>query len=496
VSHATMSEAPPRLRRSLSTPKIVFLVVGAAAPLAAMVGTVPLAFAIGDGAGVPAAFAFAGLTLLCFSVGYAAMSSRIVNTGGFYTYIARGLGRPPAVAGGLVALLAYNTLTIGMVGAFGYFAQLVAASHGLHLPWEVWSAVGFAAMALLGYRQIDLSARVLSVLTIGEIAILVLLGGSIVGHRGAAALPATSFNPHTVVAAGLGVALMFAFMSFTGFESAANYGEETPNPRRSVPLATYSSVILISVFYTVISWTAVGGVGPGQLVETAGKELGDLFFGLSDQYLGSVATTAMQVLMCTSLFGATLAMHNAANRYAFVMGREGVLPSWLGGVHRSHGAPHRASLAQSVLTLVVLAVFAVAGLDPYTNLATSMLGVGTLSIVVLQAAAALSVLGFFRNRVDRHWWRTMLAPFLGLCGLVAAAVLIVQNFSLVTGTTSTIVNLLPWLIVLAVVGGLGYGLWLRSARPVRYAGLAAPVVHDEVVAVPPVVSPAAAPAAT
>jgi len=87
-SSAEAGSASSGLSGGLTTPRIVFLVVAAAAPMAAMVGTVPLAFAIGDGAGTPAVFVFAGLTLLCFSVGYAAMSRRVVNTGAFYTYIA------------------------------------------------------------------------------------------------------------------------------------------------------------------------------------------------------------------------------------------------------------------------------------------------------------------------------------------------------------------------------------------------------------------------
>ena len=48
----------------------------------------------------------AGVTLICFCVGYAAISRRVVNAGGFYTYISCGLGRPPAVGGGLVAVVA------------------------------------------------------------------------------------------------------------------------------------------------------------------------------------------------------------------------------------------------------------------------------------------------------------------------------------------------------------------------------------------------------
>lgn len=467
------------LRRTLTTRKVVFLVVAAAAPLAAMVGTVPLAFAIGNGPGVPGMFVFAGVVLLCFSVGYAAMSRRIVNAGGFYTYLSCGIGRPPAVGGGLLAVISYNAASIGLLGAFGYFFQLVAAALGLNLPWEIWTALALVAVAILGYRQIDLSARVLSVLMSAEILVLLVLDVAVVGHKGFAALPAVSFDPRVVLSGAVGVAMMFAFTSFIGFESAALYGEETKNPRRSVPIATYVSVVLISVFYALTSWIAVGAVGPDKVVGVAGKQLGNLFFTISDQYAANLLTVVMQVLLCTSLFAAVLALHNATNRYTYVLGRERVLPNWLGQAHAKHGSPHRASLVQTALNVVVITAFAAAGLDPYLNLATAMLGLGTLGIVVLQFGAAVSVLGFFRKRSDRHWWKTVLAPLFGALGLATAAVLLVANFGVLTGTNNPVVTELPWLLLVAVLGGIGYGLWLKSARPQRYAELAGVQVREE-----------------
>jgi amino acid transporter len=479
MTDPTPAAAEHRLRRTLGTPKIVFLVISAAAPLAAIVGTVPLAFAIGNGAGVPAMFVFAGLTLLCFSVGYAAMSRRIVNAGGFYGYLSAGLGRPPAVAGGLVAVVAYNTVTVGLAGAFAYFAQLVASSYGLDLPWQLWAALSIAAVAVLGYRQIDMSARVLSVLMVAEVAILVLLDIAVVIRKGGAALPAASFDPATVLGGGIGISLMFALISFVGFESAALYSEESRNPRRSVPLATYAAVILIAAFYAVTSWVAVGAVGADRLRDVAGAQLGNLFGGLTTDYLGSAVTVAMQVLLCTSLFAGMLAMHNAANRYLFVLGRDRVLPGGLGAVHARHGSPHRASVTQSTFTVLAVAAFAVAGLDPYVNLSTTMVGLGTLGIVVLQALAALSVIGFFRRRTDGHWWRTTVAPGLAFLGLVASVVLVVDNFPTLTGTTSVVVDSLPWLLVVAAVGGFGYAYWIRARHPRRYANLAEVERRDE-----------------
>lgn len=463
---------PADSKRLLSTSKIVFLVIAAAAPLAAVVGTVPLAFAIGNGAGVPAMFVFAGLTLLCFAVGYAAMSRIVVSAGGFYQYLAAGLGRPTAVGGGWVAVIAYNAMTVGLAGAFGYFAQLVGQSHGLDLPWQLWSGIGIVLMALLGYRQVDLSARMLAVLMIGEIGVLLLLDLTVLGSRGAAALPVRSFEPSTMFSGGVGVAMMFAFISFIGFESAALYGEETRDPRRSVPIATYVSVVVISVFYALTSWVAVGAVGADKVTETASTQLGELFLSLGQEFLGGPMATAMQLLLCTSLFAAMLALHNAGSRYMFSLGRDRVLPAGLGVAHRRFHSPHRASVVQSVVVVVVVAAFALAGLDPYVNLATTMLGVGTLGIIVLQAAAAIAVIAFFARRPDRHWWRTVLAPLAGAAGLITALVLVVTNFPVLTGTHS-IVNATPLLLVLAAIGGIGYALWLRRARPDRYAAIAA-----------------------
>ena len=54
---------------------------------------------------------------------------------------------------------------------------------------------------------------------------------------------------------------MLAFGSFVGFEATALYGEESRNPHRSVPRATYISLALITVFYLFTSWAAISSYG-------------------------------------------------------------------------------------------------------------------------------------------------------------------------------------------------------------------------------------------
>jgi amino acid transporter len=459
-------------RPTLSTSRVVFLVVAAAAPMAAMVGNLPLALYLGNGAGTPGAFLLATLILLGFAVGYAAMGQQVVNTGAFYTYVARGLGRPPAVGAAYLAVLAYNAMTVALAGAVGYFVDIVLDTEGVHGPWQLYSALAIAAMAVLGYRSVELSAKVLAVLMAAEIGILVVFDLGVAGHRGAAAVPVTSFAPGTVFSGAVGLALMFGFTSFLGFESAALYGEETLDPRRSIPRAIYFSVLLVGGFYVLTSWLVVGAIGPDAVAATARAELGNLLFTLNTRYVTAWVTDVMAVFLCTSVFASMLALHNAAARYMYALGRERLLPPALGRLHPRRYAPSAASATQTVITVLVVGAFAVAGLDPYLNLGASMAGVGTLGVVALQAAAAVAIVAFFRRRGDRRWWRTAVAPGLGAVGLLTATVLVVDQFDTLTSTHNPAVNLLPWTLLVTALGGTGYGLWLRSARPDRYARLA------------------------
>ncbi|MBO2457936.1 APC family permease [Actinomadura violacea] len=454
------------LSGTLSTPKIVFLVVAAAAPLVAMAGTVPLSMGAGNGAGVPGAYLVATVTLLCFSIGYAAVARTVTGGGGFYAYIARGLGRPVAAAGGVFALIAYNALVAALGGGIGYFLSSAA---GLPGPWWAWSAAGIAAMAALGYRSVDVSAKVLAVLMTCEVGVLLVFDIAVLARHGGGAFSAASFEPSTVLSGAPGVAFMFAFGSFAGYESAALYAEETPDPRRTVPRATYAAVLVIGLFYTLTSWMTVGAIGAGNARAAAEDQGGDLFLNLTGDLLGSGMKAVFGLLVITSVFASLLSAHNAAGRYLFTLARDGLVPERLGRVHPRHGSPSTASLAQTAFTLVVVAAFAVAGLDPYRNLVSIMSGLSTLGIVLLQAFAAISIVVHFRRRGDRRYGRSLVAPLVGCVGLVAATVLLLANFDTLADSDGAFINALPYIVIAAAVLALLYALWLRGSAPQRYA---------------------------
>lgn len=479
LRHAARGFEHGSRRRFLSTRRIVFLVVAAAAPLAAMVGNLPIALARGLGPATPAAFLFSGLTLLCFAVGYAAMSRRVVSTGAFYTFVAKGLGRPAGVAAAYTAVLAYVAYTIGMAAAFGYFIDLVLRIAGFGSSWLVWAVPGIALVAVLGYRSIDLSARVLGLLMAAEVGVLLLFDVAVLVQRGWQALPLEAFSPARIAGPGLGVGLMITFTSFVGFESAALYGEEAEEPTRSIPTATYVSVVLIALFYMATAWLTVGAVGVNQAQRVAARDGGAFMMNLTGQFAGEGAMIAMALLVCTSLLASMLALHNASARYIFAVSRERLLPHALGRFHPARYAPSRASMAVSALTLGAIGVFALTGLEPYTSLVPSLIGLGTLGIILMQALAALSIVVSLRRSHAGRGWPVLAAAAIGAAGLAIAAWLVAVNFTTLAAARFAWSRWLPLVYAGTALGGVVFAWWMRRWRPGAYSELAQTDVRAE-----------------
>jgi amino acid transporter len=396
----------------------------------------------------------------------------VSNEGAFYLLVARALGKPLGAASAYVAALGYVTLAIGLPAAFGYFTSLVLSTDGINVPWGVCTAVSVVIVAALGYRNVDLSARILGLLMCLEFAVLIVLDLLTIGNRHGAAFPLQAFSPHAVFSGSIGISAMFAFTSFVGFESAAMYGEETKSPERSIPRAAYIAVSVIAAFYVVTSLILIGGAGGDQAPALAQQQLGNFVFALAQQYGGTALYDACAALMCTSVLASYLALHNAASRYVFALGREAFLPRSLGNYHPRHLSPHIASVAVSALTVLVLGVLGLAGADPYLIIGACLIGLGTLAIISVQAVTALAALVFFWRRTDRTWFSGVVAPVIAFLGLGTGVTLAAANYSTLTGSANQVINLFPVLLIAAAAGGVAVALRLRRAKPAVYAAFA------------------------
>lgn len=469
----TANSPPERLaRNSVGLAHIVFFVVAAAAPLTAVVGATPAAFAFGNGAGVPGAFVLAGVLYLLFSVGFTAMSRHVGGAGGFYTYITRGIGKPVGVGGALMALVTYSAVQIAVYALFGVFMASAVGSI-LALPWWAWSFVSLVVVHFCGQRNVAFSGAILGICMVAEIAILLLLDiGIILSGGGPEGFTATSFTPATVFAPGIGVALVFVVGSFIGFEATAIFGEEAENPEKTIPRATFVAVLLITVFYAFSTWAIVQFYGPSAVQATAAGGLETFYFAASDQVLGAWSSPIMNVLLITSLFACVLSFHNTLNRYFFALGREGLAFKFLGKVHAVHGSPYVAGMVQTGIAFVVLVLFIASGADPYTVVFSWMSALAVIGILAVQILVSVAVILFFRKTKTGYGpWKTTIAPALGLVGLLCALGLVIANLSLLSGSESLIVKSFPYLIVLVGLLGAAFAMQIRKVKPELYASL-------------------------
>ncbi len=369
-------------------------------------GVMPTTFAVMGIVGQPLLFVVLGAVLILFSVGYAEMSRHVHNAGAFYAYISRGLGGTAGAGAALVALVAYNSLQVGIYGIFGFeVSGLFATYADLEVAWWIPALAAAVAVGVLGLLKIDVNAKVLGVLLVIEVLLVVVFDIAAVADPGKEGLSLHAFNPDTLTGAGVGTALCFCIAAFLGFEQAPVYAEETSRPHVLVPRVMFLAVAGVAVFFALSSWALTVATGPAAIVPTSQEQSAGLLFFLTEDRLGSTFTDVLHVLFVTGMFAAMLSFHNVVARYAFAMGREGLLPAAFGRTSGASGAPTPAPCSRPASpscwcwpsrspttsrpgdpTAPVLHLFTWGG------------NIGALGVIVLMAIASLSVVVFFVRR--------------------------------------------------------------------------------------------------
>jgi amino acid transporter len=501
---------------------VLFACLAGAAPILAMLGNVPFAVGSGNGKGAPAGFLFATIVLTIFSVGYVAMARKISAVGGFYAFISHGLGRVMGVAAGLVGAVAYCVIEAGVIGAIGYFAHDTVNSRlGTDVPWPVFAFGAVALIAILNFFDVDLSLKILGTFMVVEVAILLLVDVAIllkgghswtaaVGDSGATSVDSkislSSINPVNAfkefgVEGGLGVSIgiFMAFWSWVGFEAAPNYAEESRDPAKNVPRALYISVLALGVFYTFTSWMFVSAWGDS--AQAGGASGFNMFYLPTIEFANDFVHKAMQWLVITGAFACAMAFHNAATRYWYAMGREGLLPKPLGKTHPVRKSPYIASTLQSGFAAVILVIYAIAGsvdgkvvdgvtvgntradwaanaafFGAYTQLAI----LATLLVLILQTLVSIAIPVYFYNnhRDEMHPWKTVGAPVIAAIAQITVIVLLLTNLENLGGKKGFV----PWIPRVGfgvVVVGIIVALVVKSTNQPLYQRLGRMVVTGD-----------------
>ncbi|MDQ0827617.1 amino acid transporter [Arthrobacter sp. B2I5] len=465
-------------RNALGTGGIAFLVISAAAPLTVMAGVAPVAIGVA-GIGAPAGYLLAGFVLTLFAIGFMAMTRHVKASGGFYTYISISLGKTVGLASAILAIVSYNCLQIGVYGLFAVQTyDMLRVLFGLDAPWPAIALAAVVAVWFLGYRGIDVGAKVLGVLLVAETGILAVMGVGILGSGGAHGISMESLNPGQALGPGVLAILGICFAAFMGFESTVLYRSEARNPDKSVPRAMYIAVAFMSVFYAFIVWTVIQAFGDDQVVEAAGELSGGMFFQTIGQYVGPWAETAMYVLIVTSVYASQLAFHNAINRYVYMLAKDGVLPAFLGRTHHRFRSPHRAGQLQTLLAAVVITICAIVNADPYQQLLIWVNTPGIFGIVGLQGL--VSVAAFLYLRRNPAAANKLLAPLslVSAILLFGVVLLIALNIELLTAADPVTNTVLILVTPVVFAAGLLAARWVRRRRPATFARIGSFEEHE------------------
>ena len=261
---------------------------------------------------------------------------------------------------------------------------------------------------------------------------------------------------------------------FVGFESAAIFSEEAKNPRRTVPVATFLTLIIIAVLYALSSWAMSVATGVDQIVAVSGEQSVFTLMGLAAQNINTTFADIGGYLLVTSMFAGLLAFHNAVARYLFALGRENVLPKALGVTSQRSGAPRTASVVQSVLAVIVIGTYAILNIDPLVKLFFWVGMLGGFGVLLLVTVTSVAVIAYFaktpgeENAVTRFLAPAVSAILLGIMSVVAFL-----NFDTLLGVppTDNARYILPALYLLAIILGIIWAATLRVSNRRAYESI-------------------------
>jgi len=291
--------------------------MGAAAPLALIVGAIAI---------IPIA--------LCFS----AVGSRVLATGGPYSYLTATFGQFAGFIGGALMWISNIASSAGVAAALSdQVARLVPAFADPVLRALLITGV-YAALFSLNAFGVKVGARaivMLAALKLTPLFLLAALGIWFVDWS------QVSFAIGDVPSLGaLGASMALVMFAYSGMETALVPSGELRDPSRNVPRATVVAILLVVLLYLGLQI-----VGQGVL----GASLGTSKVPVAD-VAGALWTPGHVLLLitaCISMTGFLMGNLLGTSRLVFALGRDGYLPRMFGSVTRTHRVPLLALVAHA-----------------------------------------------------------------------------------------------------------------------------------------------------
>ncbi|WP_368680781.1 APC family permease (plasmid) [Rhodococcus opacus] len=477
-AHQTNGKGKPR---GVGTVALVVTVIAWLGPLSGAAGYAPLVIGFGNGLGAPLMFLAVGLVLIIFSIGYMSMVRQVPRPGAFYAYVSAGLGKRVGLGAGVLTTMNY------LFGALGYYfyggvatQTLIKNDFGIDLPWWAYAFGYLVVVTLCSYRGMAFNARILGVIVGLEVLIIMIFNVATIFRGGPTGYPTEPFTWDAFTSGPIAVAALFAISLYAGFESTAIYRDEARNPARTIPRATYLVVIAISVFYALTVWCLIVALGTDKVVAATAADSTGAFTTALTYSVGHSLAEVVTVLLITSILAGQISIANASTRYLHSFGVDRVLPRTLAAVHKRHGSPHRAAIANSALATASVVVFLIAGTDPQEVYAVFN-GVAVFGFEAMWLLVSLAVFVYFRRNRDtgEPMWKVVVAPVISVACFGWLLYYSASHADLLLGRPTPLVPILFGVVGLAFVSGLGYASWMSLRRPEGFQRIGRDVVDSQ-----------------
>ncbi len=443
------------LNRKLGLLEAIGLSIALIAPTMGMAFNVSLAAQVA-GPAAPLSFLIGTGVMLVVSLSFAAWCRRVSHAGSAYRFISEAFGVRWGFIAGWALLLSYICYGAGASALVGSFAEAAARTSGWRAPglWIVFSVVSVLASAFLACRNMQLAGRAMvalqgfAILAISALALMI-LAKSAASHTLSwrPFVPAPARHGLGGGWAGIGYGIVFAVLSFAGFEAAATLGEETNHPRRNVPLALIGTLLVSGAFFVFVSYAQVLGYGLENMQALAADSAP--LDTLAVRYVSRGYAIGLDVAAALGSFACVLASLSASGRILFALGRAGLAP-FAGRIHSTHGTPANAILIAAAVFLTGLLAWALPTDPGFYYGATGT--IGTLSMILVYMAVAWA-----QTRHAGNQWRGLGAA----SGVLGVLLLLWPLYNSIYPVPAYPANLWPVvLLVWLVCGGC-----LLAGRP-------------------------------
>ncbi len=391
-----------KLQRTLSLPGAIAVSVGGM--LSGIFVLPGLAVGI-TGSSVWLAFLVASLCILPAVLSKSELATAMPKSGGTYVYIERAFGPLFGTIAGIglwLSLLLKSAFSL--VGLSAYLYVLIEVDASLTKGIALLALLFILLLNVFGVKKVEKTQ-----LIIVSISVLSLVGIIVFGTS---SFDSNLLEPVFVDgSSGFITGVAFLYISYAGVTKIAAVAGEIKNPEKNLPRTMIFSLLLITTIYVFVALVLVGNV-EASILSTDIKPIHTLFQSIGGNALGYVAGAVGVITLLSMANSGVL----ASSRFPFAMGKDKLMPGFLGSVSSRFMTPVSAIITTS--TLIALAIL-------------------FLDVVkIAKLASAFKVLMFIFNELsvivlretNAQWYnpsfRSPLYPYVQLFGIFSGIVLL------------------------------------------------------------------------